>query len=371
MNRETPRELLEIMSSFRGLTGRKTRVEAWNAGLRFLPWGSGVGIAPSLLRVIGIPFIHPLFGLASATAAFLAGVLVAFLGRGSVGRRTLEIDKDLALKQALPTVFELARAEEGTENPFFLLLCRETARRMRDADPKTLYPFTHGRSFARAAAALLLCLSVGGMASLIADPRVKLTGIPGAILTEEGKRLAARADDEELGALGEQLLKLGEAMEGGRIDVLQSQEMIAELSDEVSKQIRDLKRNQASSLLEEKRITPDQERMLSRMLNEELTLEEVRDLVLELALAPENRPGAKEAIQKSFEEFMRNQQEGSQSLLADDIMDSLAGGPPEEETGLESAKRALDQASAELSPGEDLGQGRTTAGSQRRARRRG
>jgi hypothetical protein len=111
------RELLEIMSSFRGLTGRKTRVEAWNAGLRFLPWGSGVGIAPSLLRVIGIPFIHPLFGLASATAAFLAGVLVAFLGRGSVGRRTLEIDKDLALKQALPTVFELARAEEGTETP--------------------------------------------------------------------------------------------------------------------------------------------------------------------------------------------------------------------------------------------------------------
>jgi hypothetical protein len=52
------------------------------------------------------------------------------------------------------------------------------------------------------------------MASLIADPRVKLTGIPGAILTEEGKRLAARADDEELVALGEQLLKLGEEMKG-------------------------------------------------------------------------------------------------------------------------------------------------------------
>ena len=365
MNRGAPRELLEILGSFRGLAGRKSRVEAWNAGLRFLPWGAGIGITPAILRTIGVPFIHPLFGLAAPGAAFLAGVIVSILRRGSADRRTLEIDRDLALKQALPTVLELARAEEGTENPFFLLLCRETARRMKDADPKTLYPFTRGRSFTRAAATFLLCLAVGGAASFVPDPRVKLTGIPGAILSEEGKRLAARADTdgEELAALGEQLLKLGEEMEGGRIDVLQAQEMIAELSDEVSKQIRDLKRNQVSSLLEEKRITPDQERMLSRMFDEELTPEEVRDLVLELALSPENRPGDREAMQKSFEEFMRNQQEGSQSLLADDLMDNLTDGPSEEKTGLESARRALDQASAELSEGEDLGQGKATAGS--------
>ena len=330
VNRGTPvygeqlPEFREAVAIAGSLSRRKLLSEGWLTLLRAVPWAAGAGLIPAAIRLLGFPFISPLYGIIPVVIVPAAAGVIRFLQRKTDTRLMLEIDADLSLRQGLVTLLELG-GNGGRENPYFPVICRETAGKLRSADAKSRYPLERGKPFVRAMVLLLLFLGAGTVSLLTADPRTRLTAIPGAILSEAGKRLAAREEESgNLSVLGEELERLGEEMEGGRIDVLQAREKIEELSEEVSRQIKDLKRNDLSSMLEEKRITPDQAEMLSRMLDEELTPDEVRELVLELTSEGETGLRDREAMQKSFEDFMDNPQEGSQSLLAEDLMDRLA-----------------------------------------------
>ena len=311
------KELLKLFPILKTAIIKRFIQDLWSVFLILAYPASLLSLIPALLRILKLYPLHPFLGL----VAYPVSVLLAFVisMKKARGRDPIyTLDRDLDLKQRLLTLKELEASGKNT-SPFHDFIFRDTRKILEKRDLKDLYPLKKGKHLILSTTIILSSLLLSA-ASLLVSPQ-KTPPSAASLLVEGGKTLAARSStNTETALLAQRMQQLGEDFPN--LTQEEAKEELTNLQEEVTRQIRELKRNSLSSLFEEKRIDEKTRDALSRMMDEELTGEQVQELILDLLSSSNAGEDRREALQKSFEKFKETGESG-QSELAEEVLSEL------------------------------------------------
>lgn len=337
--------LKDVGTHFKRILRRRGFRAFWNSLLILLPWAAVFACIPSVLRILRLYYINPFLGSLIFIPAVCTAAVKGTLSRIPSGTNILFLDREMGLKERLVTFYDYTKREK-TDNPFYNLLRTDTIRKVKEAPVKKLYPLKKGKPLAAALSLIMLFFALSS-AAIAYQGRTQPDSPEEVLLIEAGRRLTLRArDSEEISSLARKIEQLGKDMD--MLTDKQAEEETQVLREEVARQIRDLQRNSITSLLEEKKIDRKAAEALNSLLQEELTLDEIKELALNLFASETLSGEQKKAMQKSFEKFDEAPKPGGQSELAENIMEGLS---PEESGGvsaLKEAEEALKKAAERL-----------------------
>jgi len=307
-------------------------------------------------------------------AALVAALVQAALVRRTPERFLVDADRVYGLKSLLVSGFEFGAAgqPDGSERSEFQALVAGNAEAAtEEIEPARVYPWTTPR---RSGAVAALVVALGIMLILDAsawfDRPVPPYAAEAIALRDAGRRLAARArDDEELRRLAEEIQRLSEEAERGAIDPEEARRRIDRLSERVEQQMRSLGRTPPFEYDEDAQMPPETEETVRRALESGMSEGEVVEFFARMRSEGSTLPDIVEGLEEATPDREPNANLDRDDEAMNDLMDRLNESPPatdqepdpEVAEQLRESQRALDRMSEglpQLSEGEDRDIGR-------------
>jgi len=258
----------------------------------------------------------------------------------------IELDDDILADQSLVSFYELI-ISNNFNHLYYKILKDRIMNMFNSIESRSIY-FVQLTNKVKISIVLIFVVFIFSFYAAVFQP------LTGAVLAFEdiqdaAKYLAVREDlKETFSAEINRMRELEKELEEGNERSGEIEDSIENLKNEIANQISALRRDSLSSLIEEKKITPDLGLNLYKLLDEGLTLEDSRELVLDLLSDESITKKQRNYIQKSYEDYSSNSETENPKKLGEDIIDSLSPELNEKVEAMEDAVSFLDNALEKL-----------------------
>lgn len=257
-----------------------------------------------------------------------------------------DLDEAIFRDQTLIVWYEMILIEDS-ENLYYNILRERVLNSISRIKPKTVYPIRLNKSVVPAIIFTFFSVLSASYSYLYHSlPDYKLAA---DYLGEAAKRLAVKEDpDNTFRSVIDKMNQLEEKLEEEKGSSYEIEKAIEDLTEEITKQLSALRRDALSSLIKEKTIDSERGNNFKRFLEEDLSMDESREFVLDL-LKDDNVSGnQKRYIQKSYEDYSSDPDNPDSTELAEDLIDSFTPKSGEMAEAIERAKESLNKALEKL-----------------------
>jgi hypothetical protein len=259
---------------------------------------------------------------------------------------TSKLDDDLSANQTLIVLYEMI-LKGNTENLYYNILKDRIFNTFKTITPKSIYKTRISRKFLTAASLVSLAFMFSIYAGFFHLP--EKYELVSDNIAEAAKLIAVREDlEEKFSTEIDRMYQLKDKLDNDKESSKVIEETLGDLHREITEQLSSLRRESLSSLIEEKKINPELGKNLNKLLEEKMSLDDSREFILDLLSDDSISPNQRSYIQKSYEDFSTNQEDGKSSDLAEALIDELDQDISDKTDAIEGAIDSINEALEQL-----------------------
>jgi len=334
-----------ILESYLVLFLRQKRLRnVWNTSTKILLYSSLVSLISAVPASSGL--LPWWTGILILIVPSFSVSLFFLLWPVDIIKFCADLDEIIFRDQTLIVWYEMILIDDS-ENLYYNILSERVLNSISQIKPKTVYPIRLNRS-------VVLTIIFTFFSVLSASYSYLYHSLPDYKLAadhlgEAAKRLAVKEDpDNTFRAAIDKMNKLEEKLEEEKGSSYEIEKAIEDLTEEITKQLSALRRDALSSLIKEKTIDSERGNNFKRLLEDDLSMDESREFVLDFLKDDSVSENQKRYIQKSYEDYSSDPDNPDSTELAEDLIDSFAPKSGEMAEAIERAKESLNKALEKL-----------------------